>query len=313
MDVVVVCHTEFGLVDNKKVIPNKKAVSGARDGVLNLIKIAEKYGAKISFAVCPEVVEYFPKNINHEIGLHVHPGWERLGESKDYIGDAYLRKHCKQSSFSSVLWDYSYEEQFNMIKIGKEYLVEKLGIVPKFFVAGRWCLNNDTVKALVDNSFTHDYSAPAHSKPSHHDWSQLPRICMPYHPSKNNYQKKGDLPILMVPISQYIPIGNINPESIPTVGLSWLKSAFLEYYNQNMPLFHICLHSPSMTDEYFIRGTEELFSFISKHKNINFRFASEIKEYPEVNPKTNILPYVFGLNKEIISTFINNKILNSQK
>jgi hypothetical protein len=123
---------------------------------------------------------------------------------------------------------------------------------------------------------------------------------MPYHPDKNDYQKKGDLPILIVPISQFFPGGSVNVESVPFYGLSWLKACFLEYYKQDAPLFHICLHSPSMTDNYFISAMDKLLSFIARHKNINFKFASEIKEYPEKDFKTNIFPYILNLNPQII-------------
>jgi len=304
MDVIIVCHTEFGFVRDKKVIPDKKAVLGVKDGVFNLIKIAEKYNAKISFAVCPEVVECFPKNITHEIGLHIHPGWEKLGKEDYYVGDTYLREHCKQSSSSSVLWSYPYFEQFEMIKTGKEYITEKLGVVPKFFVAGRWCINNDTVKALVVNGFTHDCSIPPGNKNEHMDYSRLSRICMPYNPSSNDYQVEGDVPLLLTPTSQCWRIGSVNPEMIPVVGLLWLKACFIEYYNQGAPLFHICLHSPSMTDNYLSSGMDGLLFFISKHKNINFKFASEIGEYPQVKTKTDLLPYIFAINKNILATFL---------
>jgi len=306
MDIIIVCHTEFGLVRNKKVIADKRAISGAREGVINLVEVAEKYGAKISFAVCPEVAEYFPKNINHEIGLHIHPGWEEYKTEgiKFIAGDEYLRKNCKQSFTSTVLRDYSYIEQSEMIKKGKERIVKTFGISPKFFVAGRWCVNNNTIKALVENDFTHECSAPAHSISDHYDWSKLPRICMPYHPDKNNYQKKGTEPILILPISQYFPLGNVNPEVVPLTGLSWLKASFMEYYKQGVPLFHICLHSPSMTDRYFISAMEDFISFISKHKGINFKFASQIKEYEVKDYKTNILPYLFSLNWKIVKKFL---------
>ncbi|TSC95180.1 MAG: hypothetical protein CEN87_192 [Parcubacteria group bacterium Licking1014_1] len=306
MDIIIVCHTEFGFVRNKRIIFDKKAVSGVRNGVLNLIKTAEKYGAKTTFAVVPEVAGYFPKNAKHEIGLHIHPGWQEFKEFgfKFNIGDKYLRENCKQATYSTVLRDYSYGEQFDMIKTGKDYLNKAFGYNPTSFVAGRWSLNNDTIRVLIETGFTHDCSAPAHSKPSHHDWSKLPRICMPYHPNKDDYQKKGDLSMLIVPISQFFPIGSVNVESVPFYGISWLRACFLEYYKQNVPLFHICLHSPSMTDNYFISAMDDLLSFISKHKDINFKFALEIKEYPEKNFRTNIFPYIFGLNAEIIKTAI---------
>jgi len=303
MDIIIVCHTEFGRVYNKEIIFDK-SIQGSELGVLNLVKVAEKYGAKITFAVMPEIVKSFPKNINHEIGLHIHPGWQEFEKAgfKFNIGDKYLRENCKQSIDSTVLKDYSYEEQLDMIKTGKNCLSGILNCNPKTFVAGRWSLNNDTIKALVETGFAHDCSAVAHSRPSHHDWSRLPRICMPYHPNKDDYQKKGDMPLLVVPISQFFPVGSVSVESIPFYGILWLKACFLEYYKQDVPLFHICLHSPSMTDDYFISAMDSLLSFISKHKNINFKFVSEIKEYPEKTFKTNILPYIFNLNSKIIKS-----------
>ena len=311
MDVIIVCHTEFEYVSDKTLIFSKSHPISVEKGVSNLIKVADKYHAKVTFAVCPEVVKYFPKNIKHEIGLHVHPGrteWKHIGLDW-YAGDSYLREHCRQSINSTVLRDYPYEEQLNMIRTGKEYLEDKFGVDLKTFVAGRWSLNNDTIKALIKTGITHDCSAPAHAKPCHHDWSKLPRICMPYHPNEKDYQERGDLPLLIVPISQAFLNTSVSPENVPKVGLAWLKACFLEYYQQNLPLFHICLHSPCMTDPYFISVMDDFLKFISKHENINFKFAFEIEEYEEVNPKTDILPYLFGINRNIMASFINLKIL----
>ncbi len=300
MDVIVVCHTEFGFVSDKEVIYDKNHKEGASVGVINLIKLADKYGVKITFAVMPEVSDYFPKGIKHEIGLHIHPGFEEYTNPKGFkwtVGDEYLRQNCKQSSNSTVLWSYPYDEQFEMIKKGRDYLTEKLGIEPKIFVGGRWCINNDTIKALIKNGFTHDCSAPAHSASDHYDWSKLPRICMPYHPDKNDYQKEGDLSILELPISQCFPRGNVNPETVPNVGISWMKACFLEYYKQDANLFHICLHSPSMTSKYFIDAMEDFFIYISSFNNINFKYVCDVNEYENKKYRPNIIPYFFAINK----------------
>lgn len=310
MDVIIVCHTEFGFVHGRKVIADKNAIGGVEGGVKNLVNLADKYCAKVTFAVCPEVVEYFPKDINHEVGLHIHPGWQEflIRGSRFYVGDSYLRRNCKQSVNSTVLRDYSYEEQLEMIETGKDCLERELGTKPKVFVAGRWSENNDTIKALVEAGLTHDCSPPPHSKADHHDWSRLPRICMPYHPSEDDYQEKGSLPLLIIPISQMLRVGGVNPEVVPVVGLGWLKACFTEYYRQNLPLFHICLHSPCMTDQYFILAMDDLLRSISKYE-VKFKFASEIEEYEEVSPRTNILPYMLGINKEIVRTFLLSKML----
>lgn len=309
MEVIVVCHTESGFVQNKRLIFSKKAISGVAKGVKNLIKIAEKYSAKVTFAVCPEVVEYFPKHIKHEVGLHIHPGWEegKYQGYRYYVGDAYLKQHCPQTKLSTVLWDYSYKEQKELIMAGKDHIMETLGIKPKSFVAGRWSENNDTHKALVDAGITHDCSPNTSNKANHFDWSKLPRICMPYYPSPRDYQKEGDLSLLVIPISQYYPRGNVTPEHEPVVGLAWLKACFLEYKMQNLPLFHICLHSPSMVDSHYIQVMDKLLNFISNHK-VEYKFASDIKYYEKPHPKMKVLPYLLGINKNILRSFLLSKV-----
>jgi hypothetical protein len=302
MDVIIVVHTEFGYVINREVVPDKGATQGVSQGVPNLIKIADKHDAKITFAVMPEVSEYIPEGIEHEIGLHIHPGWEkfRRGDLTFQVGDRYLREHCEQSLTSTVLMGYPYKEQLEMIKTGADYLESKFGKRPSTFVAGRWSIDNNTVKALVNTGMERECSAPAHIKPCHFDWSKLPRICMPYHPSENDYQVKGSIPLLIVPISQMFHAGNVNPEVVPNVGISWLKACFTEYYTQGMPLFHICLHSPCMIDPYFLAVMNEFLDFISKHKNVNFIFASEVHEYSPVKPNTMVSPYLFRMNWQIL-------------
>ncbi len=304
MDVIIICHTELGFTSGKRVIFEKKAPQGVRDGVPNLVKLADKYGAKITFTVCPEAVNFFPKNIDHEIGLHIHPGWEEFTRAgfKWRVGDMYLKEHCPQSSVSTAMLDHPYSEQFLMIKTGKELLKDKLGVDSKVFVAGRGSFNSDTARSLVENGFTHDCSAIANKKLPYFDWSKLKRMCMPYHPSSEDYQKKGNLPLLIVPASQVIFKSAIAPESIPSYGLSWFKVCFLEYYKQGAPLFHIFTHSPAMTGSYHLPQMETFLSFISKYAHINFKFASEIKEYPPINLKTDLLPYALNINKEVIKT-----------
>jgi peptidoglycan/xylan/chitin deacetylase (PgdA/CDA1 family) len=302
MDVIIVVHTEFGHVRNHEVVYDKSATGGVSTGVPNLIKVADHYDAKITFAVMPEVVKYFPREIGHEIGLHVHPGWEefRIGGFTFQVGDRYLHEHCEQSRSSTALTGYPYKEQLDMIKTGADYLETELGERPSTFVSGRWSVDNNTVKALVNTGMKRDCSATPHVKPCHFDWSKLPRICMPYHPSEQDYQQKGTVPLLIIPVSQMFPSGSVSPEAVPGKGFSWLKACFNEYYQQGMPLFHICLHSPCMTDDYFLSVMDEFLSFMIGHKNVHFRFASEVRESSHRNPSTRLGPYLLGINGNII-------------
>jgi hypothetical protein len=306
MDVIIICHTEFGIVLNKQIIFQKDGIEGVTLAVENLINVVDKYKAKVTFAVCPEVTEYFPLKIKHEIGLHIHPGWQESKSQgiKYMVGDAYLREHCRQSVNSTALRDYTYVEQLDMIKCGKMHLIKVFGIEPKTFVSGRWSVNNDTIKALIEAGITHDFSAPAHARAVRYDWSKLPRICMPYHPSEDDYQEKGTLPLLLVPVSRFFPRGNVNPEITPLVGLNWLKSCFQEYHYRKQPLFHICLHSPCMIDAYFISVMDDFLNFISSHNDINFIFGSEVQAYSKLTKNMNLLPYVSGINRNIINTIL---------
>ncbi len=304
MDVIIVCHTEFGFVYDKNIIFEKQALDGVRKGVSNLMKLADKYKAKITFAVCPEVVDFLPKNINQEIGLHIHPGWEEFNYKKFKwtVGDSYLKKKFIGKKNSTALTDYSYDEQVEMINIGKEYLKDKLGVDSKVFLGGRWSFNNDTAKTLVKLGFTHDCSAYPGKRLSYFDWSKLPRICMPYHPDSEDYQKKGNSPLLMVPVSKMFLAGAVCPEDARRCGLPWLKACAMEYYNQKAPLFHIALHSPAMTNDYYISVMEKLLSLISIWPDIRFRFVSEIKEFPEKEIKAKIRYYITAVNKEILKS-----------
>jgi hypothetical protein len=299
MDVVIVCHTEFGYVTDRTIIFSKMAKKGVTEGVKNLTSIANKYDAKITFAVMPEVAKYFQASDQHEIGLHIHPGWQqfRMGAHTWDVGDTYLLQHAAQKSKSTALNDYSFKSQIDLIKIGRECLQDTLGITPTTFVAGRWSENNNTLEALQRCGFLHDCSAVASRKENHYDWSRLPRICMPYHPSQNDYQVKGQSDLLIVPISQILRGGAINPELAPSIGLGSMKACFEEYYNQRMPVFHMCLHSPSMTDPYFSQILDKYVNFISNHADINFKKVSKISEELNYNkPKTNVLPYLIHVD-----------------
>lgn len=315
VQVIVVCHTECGYVDNKELIYEKKSFDGVTKGVRNLAAIAKRYEAKITFAVMPEAANYFPKEIsNHEIGLHIHSGWveKKYKNFRWFLGDQYLMEHCKTSNNSAELKNLNFEDQLNLIETGKDYLIDKLKTEPKVFVAGRFSENNDTIKALVQTGFTHDLSASPNPKSNTTSvWSKIPRICMPYHPSSDDYQKKGDLPLLIVPISQFFPFGNVSPEEARYAGISTLKACFMEYYRQNLPLFHIYVHSLCMTDSWFCSVMDELLHFVSKH-NVKFIFASQVADFGEVNAKTDLFPYLTRPDGGVIRILTNVKKMKAK-
>ena len=302
MDVIIVCHTEYGLVKDRVIVYRKSATEGVEKGVRNLIKVADRHGAKVTFTVMPEVARSFPDEVTHEVGLHVHPGNEELrcGGEMARIGDDYLREQCSEGQTSSVLRDYSFREQLALIRAGKDRIEDVLNVTPRVFVAGRWSINNDTVKALVRSNFTHDCSAVPAAGPAHYDWSRLPRISMPYRPDEEDYQRRGKVPLLLVPVSRSLLKASVTPELVPSLGVPWLKACFHEYYRQGLPLFHIYLHSPCMTDQYFQESMDSLLRFIARF-DVSFKFASETVEYENASPRTDIRPYLAGINRNMLN------------
>lgn len=306
VDVLIVCHTEFGFVRDRAVVFDKRAKEGVTQGAVNLARLADKYGAKVTFAVMPEVAEYFPEEVmkNHEVGLHTHPGWERfvVKGCEYYVGDTYLREHCKQSSGSTVLRDYSYGEQLEMIKAGRDRIREVLEVDATTHVAGRWSINNDTVKALADAGITHDCSATPGKKAAHYDWSRLPRLCMPYHPSADDYQSYGNLSLTEVPISQTLLGFNVNPEEASVAGLPWLKACYDEYRRAGAHTFQMCLHSPCMTDAFFLQTIDGMLMKLKKEAT--FRLAGDADTSGNNDVSKRVVPYLTALNLTLMKSAV---------
>lgn len=78
-------------------------------------------------------------NRGHDIGVHVHP---------DHMSDMNRR----------YLWQYTYEEQYDIIYHCTSFYQDVLGKSPKSFRAGRYGANNDTLKVLSSLGYRYDMS-----------------------------------------------------------------------------------------------------------------------------------------------------------
>lgn len=295
MKVIIVCHAEFGHANGKKIVFYDYDTKKANEGVENSLDVIERNNAKICFALTPGVAECLNNRVrerlkskNVEIGLHIHPDHRML-----------INRGISDNR-SRALRDYSLEEQKMMMKFGMGIIKHKFNLKPKVFVAGRWSENNDTIKALAQLGFEYDCSPDPNFTSVDCNWSRLPRISMPYNPSVQDYQKSGSLPVLMVPISKTLTNAGASPESAPGIGLGFLKACFREYHSQNLPVFHICFHSPSMTSKYYIDVFDKFLKFISGHKNVEFSFASGLQACDAVGRKK-IYPYLRRINRNILA------------
>lgn len=305
MQVIIVSHTEFGSVRNQQIIYDR-SIQGVTEGVPNLAAVADKHGAKVTFAILPETAEHVPDVDDHEIALHIHPGGMMVNVDGVLIdlGDRILQERVPLMRGSNLLSDHPYSEQLAVIRAGRGEIEDRLGVRPTSFVAGRWSLNNDTIRALIECGITRDCSAVAHDRQTHYDWSRLPRICMPYHPAADDYQSIGDLPLIEIPIAQMIRFGSVNPERAPALGISWLKACFREYHALGLPVFHLCLHSPCMADPYFVRVLDELLEFITGYPGVEMATASEVGAHNGMTARGRFVSYIPAIRPEVVRTGI---------
>ena len=119
-------------------------------GINYMMDVFDGYGIKgLFFVDIAEAWEYGDKKIasvlkmidkrGHDIGVHIHP---------DRMADKEKR----------YLWQYSKQEQCEMIKKCTEFYSIVLGKKPKSFRAGRYGANNDTIDILNELGYQYDLS-----------------------------------------------------------------------------------------------------------------------------------------------------------
>lgn len=92
------------------------------------------YGEEILDKVVNHILER-----GHDVGVHIHP---------DHI-DPLKRR---------FLWEYSYEEQYDIILKCTQLYKKITGFMPKSFRAGRYSANNDTLSILSNIGYKYDFS-----------------------------------------------------------------------------------------------------------------------------------------------------------
>ncbi len=295
MDVIIAVHTEFGFVENGRVVFDRETEGGARDGIRNLLSIADERGARICFFPKPEVLDASEKEITralkrgHEIGLHIHPE------------DKLLLRNKLSDGRSAALMHYKKEEQQRMMRFGKDMMKKKFGITPRAFVAGKWSENNHTRVALEALGFTHDCSPFPGQHSNTCDWGKLPKMCAPYRPASADYQVRGRCKLLYVPVSELITGSTASPESTRDFGASVLMAAFEDYLSQGMPVFHIPLHSASMTDKNMRGIMAKLLEFISHSKGARFVQPTKIRDTGARQGSPRLLPYIKRVDARVLS------------
>jgi len=127
-----------------------KTVDGDECGINRIMDICERFSAKILFFVdIAEAWDYGKEKIadvirhirgrGHDVGIHVHP---------DHMAD-------KNRLF---LWEYTKEDQYEIIKKCTDLYMEVLGERPLAFRAGKYGANNETLDILDELGYRIDFS-----------------------------------------------------------------------------------------------------------------------------------------------------------
>lgn len=121
-------------------------IDGQQYGLTQILEICNEYGVKATFFVdvyqkereirlaCDQILAQ-----GHEIQLHTHPNWYFDRNRQNLAG-------------------YNYEEQLQIIALGKQRLIDWTGIVPVAHRAGDFGANLDTLQALQANEIFNDFS-----------------------------------------------------------------------------------------------------------------------------------------------------------
>jgi len=127
-----------------------QARDGKEYGIFFLMDMFEKENIKALFFVdIPEIVDHDEDKITkvmldissrgHDIGVHVHP---------DHLADINRR----------YLWQYTYDEQYEIIARCTDFYNKILKKQPLSFRAGRYGANNDTIEVLKKLGYLYDMS-----------------------------------------------------------------------------------------------------------------------------------------------------------
>jgi peptidoglycan/xylan/chitin deacetylase (PgdA/CDA1 family) len=156
------------------------------EAIPTFLDIADDYGVKFTFLVTGEVAREKADLIKrclrkHEIGCHTHPYYHNEFKGRQ-----------PNDFYGSKLSEYTFTEQFSMIKKDTETIRRMIGIQPRSFRAGRLGINMETLFVLEKLGYCVDSSVKSAR------WS------VPYHPSHINLRKFGDATLVEVPVSGFI-------------------------------------------------------------------------------------------------------------
>ena len=221
----------------------EKKVDGESCGISRMLDICDHHNVKATFFLNvyeykrygEEKIKYVARYIDHrghDVQLHTHPDWAYDQDRK-------------------ALWQYSLDEQVQIIEDGKTMLQQWIGKPPIAHRAGGYLADNNTIKALTTNGIFLDSSF----------FYGNPTCKIKYPNLEINLKKKLDqlweIPVTLY-ISSEVPGSNLfNMEPISRhrkIDIDWasyadLESALKQIQNSDVDYITLFLHSFSFISE----------------------------------------------------------------
>lgn len=299
---VISVDVEIDKSPNWSISKNETFISVLKGIPWLLTPIFEKYYAKPTYLLSPEVIENTDcvkviKNLkNCEIGTHLHGD---VIEPRKRI----KRLACEQTRDMQCF--YTGELEFQKMKNLTELFLHKFGSFPKSFRAGRFAASSRTINFLEKLGYTVDSSVTPgiYWKDPEGVVNFLGAPCQPYFPSRKNLLEHGDSKILEVPLT--IVAHKFNRYLRPLEGTKVLKpfrviakNIFRTYWlqpsleslnrmikiceisidrtNRNIVVLNMMFHSVEVVPcaSPYSRSKKEVNTFLQKIEGI-LRYASE--------------------------------------
>ena len=252
LKLVIVCHVEPGILQDGKIVYRFDRPEGIVQAIPRILEFADRWEVPMGLALTPQALTLSDSAFDgHEPGVHLHPFDPVLVER---VADRlHVRHDC--------LGQYTPEEQSVLLHEAREVYEEVLGRSPRLFVAGRWSEDAATPGLVSKEGFTHDASVlPGHRTPCA-DWSRIPRLAQPYHPSAEDRQRRGSEPLLYVPVGRGLWHDYMSPERIRALGRSYFEAALKEAQVGGADVLHFYFHSPLGLDTQSMEAFGDVLAY----------------------------------------------------
>lgn len=293
MKILLVCHVEPGTCRDREIIWGPKYEEGIGMAVSRIAEFVDEQDVPLTFAMTPCALKKNETDLSgHHVGVHLHPQDETL---MAMLRGVKLVHDC--------LSRYQERDQAALIDAAKEVFEQVQGQPPRTFVAGNWSESSITLRLLQTAGFLYDASPLPQYLTECADWSRIPRLAQPYHPDAGDYQRRGAMSYLYIPVFQGLWHNNLSPENIHHLGASYFVAAFREARVGGAGVVHIYFHSPMAVDPYFLSEFLPAIDYARDRLGAQFVDPSSVRASPQAVSRPFPPAYFAHMNRKLLRSF----------